>query len=59
MMIPLQTKAVAAPQLMVDQADLEMTGENVSEIGSHLIQKSNESQEKPSFLSGNNIGDST
>jgi hypothetical protein len=50
---------VAAPQIMVDQADLEMTGENVSEIGSHLIQKSNESQEKPSFLSGNNIGDST
>jgi hypothetical protein len=44
---------------LVDQADLEMTGENGSDIGSHLIQKSGESQEKPSFNSGNNVGDST
>jgi hypothetical protein len=43
MIVPLQKRSVEAPQILVDQADLEMTGENGSDIGSHLIQKSVES----------------
>jgi hypothetical protein len=43
MIVPLQKRSVVAPQILVDQADLEMTGENGSDIGSHLIQKSGES----------------
>jgi len=44
---------------MADQADLEMFIDDRNDIGSHLIQKSGGSQEKPSFYSGNNVGDST